>query len=140
MCWDVTICRFPKEIETIGQLAENFKPAAIAPRAEVAQSLKRLFPDADISDLGWLVVDSHEFKIEIDTGHKKSCEGLMLHVRGSDKALGAVTQIAQCFEARAFDMTAYQFLDRMSDPTSGFNQWHKYVHRVAGAAQLAGTG
>jgi hypothetical protein len=133
MCWDVTICRFPKEIETIEQLPDNFKPLAIAPRMEIAESLKRLFPDADVSDLSWLVLDRQGFKIEISTGHNELCEGLTLHVRGSDEALGAVTQITRYFEARAFDMTTCQFLDQMSEPASGLRQWRKYTHRVAGA-------
>jgi len=135
MSWDVTVYRFPRDIETVEQLADNFKPPAIAPRAEVAQSLKLLFPDADISDLSWLVVDGQGFKIEIYTGKKEPCDGLTLHVRGSDGALNAVTQITLNFKARAFDMTACQFLDQMSDPTSGFKQWRKYTHRVAGAVQ-----
>jgi hypothetical protein len=32
-------------------------------------------------------------------------------------------------------MTAYQFHDLMSNPGRGFDQWHKYSHRVVGAAQ-----
>jgi hypothetical protein len=87
-------------------LADNFKPVAIASRAEVAQSFKQLFPDADVSDLSWLVLDGREFKIEIDTGHREPCNGLTLHVRGSDEAVGVVTQIALNFKSRAFDMTA----------------------------------
>ena len=135
MCWDVTICRFPLGIKSLEQLADNFEPAAIASRADVGQSFKRLFPDADVSDLSWLVLDGHEFKIEIDTGCKEPCNGLMLHVRGSDEAVGAVTQIALNFKSRAFDMTAYQFHDLMSNPASGFDQWQKYSHRVVGATQ-----
>lgn len=133
MCWDVTICRFPREIETIEQLPDNFRPSAIAPRMEIAESLKQLFPHADVSDLSWLILDGQGFKIEISTGHNDLCEGLTLHVRGSDKALDAVMQITRCFKARAFDMTACQFLDRMSNPASGLKQWRKYTHRVAGA-------
>ena len=111
----------------------------MASRAEVGESFKRLFPEADITDLGWLVLDGQGFKIEINTGRKEPCEGLTLHVRGSDGALKAVTQIALNFEARAFDMTACQFLDRMSDPASGFKQWRKYSRRVAGAARTTGA-
>lgn len=135
MCWDVTIYKFPRDIATIEELPENFRPSALAPRAEVAQSLKRLFPNTDISDLSWLVLDGDEFKIEINTGRKEPCDGLTLHVRGSNRALGAVNMIATNFEARAFDMTACQFIDRMSDPTSGFTQWRKYARRVPGAAR-----
>jgi hypothetical protein len=135
MSWDVTIYRFPRNIETVEELTDDFTPSAIAPRAEVAQSVKQLFPDADISDLSWLIVDGHEFKIEISTGHHEPCKGFTLHVRGSERAVNVVTQIAGYFEARAFDMTACQFLDRMSDPASGFKQWRKYTHRVAGAVQ-----
>jgi len=139
MSWDVTIYRFPRDIETVVQLADDFKPPAIAPRAEVAQSLKRLFPDADISDLSWLVLNGQGYKIEINMGRKEPCDGFTLHVRGSDRALNAVTQIALNFEARAFDMTACQFLDRMSNPASGFQQWRKYTRRVSGAAQHTGA-
>jgi hypothetical protein len=37
----------------------------------------------------------------------------MLHVSGGDAALGAVMQLAQIFEARAFDITSSQFIDRV---------------------------
>jgi len=135
MCWDVTICRFPREIATLAELPHNFRLSAIAPRMEVTRSLKRLFPDADISDLSWIVLEGDEFKVEINTGHHEPCDGLTLHVRGSSKALEAVTQIARNFDARAFDMTACRFLDRMIDPATGFNQWRTYTRRVARAAQ-----
>jgi hypothetical protein len=131
MSWDVNIYRFPSDIENVAQLSDDFKLAALAPRTQVAESLKQLFPEADISDLSWLVVDREGFKIEISTGHAEPCLGLTLHVRGEKCPLAEVTQIAEHFAARAFDMTAYQFLDRMPDPASGFNQWQKYIHRTS---------
>jgi hypothetical protein len=137
MCWDVTIARFPCEILTMAELPDSFRPSAIATRPEVAQSLKRLFPEADISDLSWIVLDRDEYKIEINTGHHEPCGRLRLHVRGSSKAISAVAQIARNFDARAFDMTACQFLDRMSNPASGFDQWRKYSRRVVLAPQAA---
>jgi hypothetical protein len=77
-----------------------------------------------------LVVDRDGFKIEISTGHTEPCLGLTLHVQAEKCPVAEVTQIAEHFAARAFDMTAYQFLDRMHDPASGFNQWHKFIHRA----------
>jgi hypothetical protein len=115
MSWDLTIYKFPKEIETVADLPSDFDPPALADRAQIAQSLKQLFPSADISDPEWLVVDDEGFKIEINTGHKDPCKGLTLHVRGSELAVNAVTKIAKIFQARAFDLTAYQFLDRMKE-------------------------
>ncbi len=119
----------------MAELPEDFRPSAIATRTEVAQSLKRLFPEADISDLSWIVLEGDKFKIEINTGRREPCDGLKLHVRGSSEALGAVTQIERNFEARAFDMTACQFLDRMTDPASGFEQWRTSTRRVARSPQ-----
>ncbi len=138
MCWDVTIYKFPGDVENVAELNDDFKLTALAPRTQVVESLKQLFPEADVSDLSWLVVDHKEFKIEISTGHAESCLGLTLHVSGEECPLKEVIKIAQYFGARAFDMTAYQFLDRMNDPASGFEQWRKYIHRPhRGAAASA---
>jgi hypothetical protein len=130
MSWDVNIYRFPRDVENIAQLNDDFKLTALAPRTKVVESLKQLFPEADISDLSWLVVDRKRFKIEISTGHAEWCLGLTLHVSGEECPLKEVIKIAQLFGARAFDMTAYQFLDRMNNPASGFEQWRKYIHRT----------
>ena len=132
MSWDVLVHRFPQDIETVEQLPDDFKPPAIGSRAEVARLLRTVFPDANISDLGWLIIDGRGFSIEVRTGTEEPCDGFMLHVRGGDGALGAVIQLAQLFSARAFDVTSSQFLDRMSDPGSGFRQWQAYRDKVVG--------
>ena len=132
MSWDVLVHRFPRDIEAIEGLPDDFKPSAIGSRAEVAQAVRKVFPGANISDLGWLVIDGEGFSIEVSTGEEEPCDGFMLHVRGGDAALGAVIQLAQLFEARAFDMSSCQFLDRMADPGSGFRQWQAYRDKVIG--------
>jgi hypothetical protein len=136
MSWDVIVHRFPRNIETIEQLPDDFKPSAIGSRAEVAQAVRKVFPDANISDLGWLVIDGEGFSIEVSTGSKEPCDGFMLHVRGGDAALGAVMQLAELFEARAFDITSSQFIDRMADPGSGFRQWRAYRDKAVGDSRL----
>jgi len=128
--------RFPRDIKTIEELPDDFKPQAIGSRAQIAQSLQTVFPNANISDLGWLIVDDKEFSIEISVGHKEPCDGFMLHVRGGEAAVGAVTQIAQLFEARAFDMTSCQFLDSTPDPGGGFRQWQAYRGKVVGDSKV----
>ena len=132
MSWDVIVHRFPQDIETTEQLPDGFKPPAIGSRAEIAQSIRTIFPDANISNLGWLVVDGQGFSIEVNIGNEEPCDGFMLHVRGGEAALGAVMQIARLFEARALDLSSCEFLDRMADPDSGFRQWRAYRDKSVG--------
>jgi hypothetical protein len=113
MSWDVIVYRFPEEIDAIAQLPRDFKPPALGSRAEVAQAIGKIFPDANISNLSWLLILGHGFSIEVNAGKEEPCGGLTLHVRGGDAAPGAVMQIAQLFEARAVDMGSGEFLDRI---------------------------
>lgn len=130
MSWDVIVHRFPRDIETIDQLPDSFKAPAIGSRAEVAQSLRTIFPHADISNSSWPIINGNGYSIEFDMGCEESCDGFMLHVRGGEEALGAIMQIAKHFNARAFDTTSGEFLDRMQDSGSGFRQWREYRDRV----------
>jgi len=59
----------------------------------------------------------------------------MLHVRGGEAALDAVRQLAQLFEARAFDISSCEFLDRMADPGAGFRQWRAYRDKAVGGTK-----
>jgi hypothetical protein len=126
------IHRFPRDIETAEQLPDGFKPPVIGARAEVAQSIRTLFPDANISDLSWLVINGADYSIEVNTGEEEACDGFLLHVRGGERALDAVMQITQHFDARALDLTTCEFLDRMADPGSGFRQWRAFRDRAIG--------
>jgi hypothetical protein len=130
MSWDVIVHRFPPDIEKIDQLPDGFKPPFIGSRAEVAQAIRTLFPNANTSNLSWLLIIGPDFSIEVNIGRKDPCDGCMLHVRGGNGALEAVMQIARHFEARAFDMSSSEFLDRMRDPGSGFRQWQAQRERV----------
>jgi hypothetical protein len=53
MSWDITVHRFPKSIDSIEQLPDDFIPPAISSRAKIAKTIKENFPDAVISDLSW---------------------------------------------------------------------------------------
>jgi hypothetical protein len=64
MSWDIIVHRFPQDIETIEQLPDDFTPSAIGSRAEVAQAIQKVFPSANISDLGWLVIDGEDFRLK----------------------------------------------------------------------------
>jgi hypothetical protein len=135
MSWDVLILRIPVDVDKIEGLPVDFKPPVIGSRAEVALSIRALFPEAIISNLSWLVIHGDGFSIEVSTGRDDACRGFTLHVRGGDGATEAVMMIARHFEARAFDLTSCEFLDRMSDPGSGFRQWRAYRNKVIGDSE-----
>jgi hypothetical protein len=97
MSWDVLIHRFPSDIDTVEQLPDSFKAPAIGSRAEVAQSLLKIFPDANISNLSWLLIIGKEYSIEVNVGSQEPCDGFTLYVRGGKEALGAVHTNREAF-------------------------------------------
>jgi len=131
MSWDILLQRFPQNASPT-EVPDDYAPPVIGSRAEVASSLRELFPAANTSDPAWIVIDGDDFSIEVSTGDNEQCTGSTLHVRGGDGAVQAVMQIAQHFEMRALDCSTGEFMDAMVDPGSGFQQWRAYKDKVFG--------
>ena len=129
MSWDVMVHRFPKSVEKIEDVPDDFRPPIIGDRLEIVSRLQDLFPKIKCLDASWLVLDESDFSIEVSVGKKDECDGFFLHVRGSDRSVNAVCKIASHFEMRAFDLTSGRFLDNMIDPAVGLRQWRAYQKR-----------
>jgi hypothetical protein len=137
MSWDILLQRFPQNVASPEGMPDDYRPPVIGSRAQVASTLRELFPAADTSDPAWIVIDGDDFSIEVSTGDHEQCTGFMLHVRGGDTAVQPVMQIAKHFELRALDCSTGEFMDAMVDPASGLQQWRAYRDKAFGESDDA---
>ena len=138
MSWDVLIFAAPPEIQTMEQMGADFH-SELGPRDEVLGRLRRLFPEIDLSDPAWANLLGPGFAIELNIGDKDPVDSILLHVRGSDDAVGPIRQLCEATGWRAMDMADCEFLRFDDDPAAGLRAWRGFRDRAVEAARAEGA-
>jgi hypothetical protein len=128
MSWDVILTRVSPDNATVDEIE---KRAAflieLGPKAEVLSALGAAFPEIDLADPAWGILQGEGFSIEFNLREDDPVKQIMLHVRGSDLALGAIRRLCESTGWRALNMSTGDFMD-FTD--AGPQQWHRYRDQV----------
>jgi hypothetical protein len=111
MSWDVILQKFPEGASRPEQVPEDYLPAAIGSRADVASAVRKLFRNVEGDSDLFLTIFRSAFAIEISLGDKEPCSQLFLHVHDDHAAATkAILRIAEHFGMRAVDCSTGEFL------------------------------
>ena len=130
MSWDIFVHDFPESLVSVSDIPNDFQPPSIGSRSEVAAKLLEVFPDADFSDPAWGVIDVDDYSIEVSIGNDELCIGFALHVRGGDRAVGAVAAILDHLRLRAIDTQTGEFFVAGEKAQESFGKWREYRDSV----------
>lgn len=139
MSWDVLLLRLAKDVRAINDLPDDFAAESLGSPAEVAATLKALFPAIDLTDPTWAVLIDDDYSIEFSIGDANPCTSLMLHVRGTESVIKLIRSLCERTAWRAFDTTDGKLLDFSKDPAKGLREWIAYRAQVAPDAPIRGV-
>lgn len=126
MSWDVLLLDAPAD-----RSMEELTDADVRPLGSVAAvhaTLRRAWPDLDLSDPTWGRLD--RLAIEVNIGSADPVESVMLHVRGGEDAVPAILELCRAGGWRAVDISTGDWLDTAEDPTEGLRGWRAFRDRA----------
>lgn len=104
MSWDVLFQDLPDGLRSIADVPDAFRPSRpLCSRAELLATIRSIAPETDVSDSTWPVLDAEGFSIEFNIGDADPVRSLMLHVRGDERALGVICDLASALGRPAID-------------------------------------
>ncbi|WP_141211354.1 hypothetical protein [Rhodoferax sp. TH121] len=130
MSWDVSICRFGRQYETMEEIPNDERCYPLGTRVEIHAAISRSFPGTDWSDPAWGVWESPFGSIEFSIGNDDPVEGVMLHVRANEAVVHPIIELCLDQEWQAFDMSNGTFLEKSAVPEAGLRGWHEFKTRV----------
>lgn len=134
MSWDVFVQDFPVEAKTVEDIPDDFQPQPIGRRAEIAETIKNILPEADFTDPSWGRVEMPECSMEINLGDEDPVEGFAFHVHGGEQAPVAILKILNALKLRAVDNGTGDFVDSAT-AVKGFEAWRDYRDQVMTTAK-----
>lgn len=129
MSWDVFIQHLPASATKVADIPDDFAPLPLGPRAEILDAIAAVFPNADLRDPSWIVVDAPSYSIEINAGSADPVESLALHVRGDDAAIPPIAALIEKLGARALDSWTGEFFDAAT-ATESIKRWRNYLDEL----------
>lgn len=133
MSWDVLFQPLPPGVRSIAEIPEDFAPGALCTRAELIEKVRAIAPMVDFRDPAWGVIEGDDFSIEINVGDEDPVGGFMLHVRGSDGALGVIRLLSEALGCAPIDCSEGELLDlHTPDVAAGLRAWRAFRDGVAG--------
>jgi hypothetical protein len=137
MSWDVVIANAPgvNDLAEIGDDESAYTP--LGTLTDVRSMLTRFFPDLDLTDPTWGDLDGGDFSIEFSVGSDDPVRSLMLHVRGSDRAVPVIRHLCQHSGWVAFDVNGPK-LDLTGDTLPGLTEWRRLFEQSYAAAVAEG--
>jgi hypothetical protein len=131
MSWDIYVLDFPPDIETPGDVPEDFRPGPLMSREALIEGISELVPGADFSDPTWGRLDGPDYSIEVNIGEDDPVESFALQVSGGDRAVGVVADILDHFRLRAIDTGSEDggFFDREGS-VDQLRAWRAYRDQV----------
>jgi len=122
MSWTIFVAKFPP-VQSLDELAKDFRPEPFGTRAAVIARLEAAFPAADFSDPSWGMLDDDGWGLEFTMGEEEGlCDSFSLRVHGGGPALVAVQRVLDAVSGRGLDLQTSEFfsLDTASD---SFAKW-----------------
>jgi hypothetical protein len=129
--WDIFVQHLPAGIRSVGDIPDDYVGEALGKRDAVIERIGSRFPDCDFSDPDWGRLVRADYAIDITmTGQMDEITGMTLHVRGSDRAVEAVTQMIELLGARGLDSWTGEIYDP-SVAVHSIRRWRAYLDEHA---------
>ncbi len=131
MSWDISIQDLPRDVPSVADIPDDYKPSPLGPRDSVIERIRAALPDVDFSDPTWGVLDRPGFSVEFNMGADEICDGFMLHVRGGGPAMETVLRLLQHLQLRGIDCQTGDFFS-IEAAQDSFGRWQAYRDHVIG--------
>lgn len=131
MSWDVALVRVFRSADDLSARSKEVQEL-LGTHDEVIAALRTALPEIDLSDPAWGVLDGEDFSIEFDIGERKRpVESIVLHVRGSERALHPIRRLCVSTGWHPIDLSCNRLIDFDRTP-SGLEEWQRHLNPIAG--------
>lgn len=130
MSWDVLAQDYGGRTPSNDEALDGPDPRPMGSAEEVRQRIDDHLPGVLWSDARHGVWEGGGVSIEFEIGGKGPIDHVMLSVRGSGDALGALARFAQPNRWSLFDLSESEFLDLDNPEAAGWEGFQEYRDRV----------
>jgi hypothetical protein len=133
MSWDIFVQDIPKEVMSVADMPDDFRPKSVGARREIIEKIRAVVPAVDFADPTWGTIEGPGYSIEVNLGKKEEVDGFAFHIRGGDMAAFVVADILERLGLRAFDTGSDTGLFSIGpDGSAGQKRWRAYRDQVHG--------
>jgi hypothetical protein len=129
MSWDILIQDLPRDIASVADVPDDFRPQPLGLRSDVIAAICNLAPSSDFSDPTWGELVTPEFIIEFNLGTDEIIDSIMLHVRGGGAAPSFVAALLKGLDTRAIDCSTGELFNADAADRS-FADWQAFRDNV----------
>jgi hypothetical protein len=133
--WDVLLLSLSPNVTCPSEIPDDLV-SNLGARAEIVSILKTTYPQMDLTDPGWGILEGNDFGIEFNIGEDDPISSIMLHVRGGKSAIDAIQRVCQNTGWRALDMTTGEFMDFSTNSSARKRQWRGYMGSTAVSIEM----
>lgn len=130
MSWDVIVFDTrgvkPPPVEHFSE--QDYAP--LGPAAAVRQVISESLPGVQWTDPTWGAYEGEGFSIEFNLGDEDPVGSMMLHVRGTGRAIAAIITLARPLGWSVLDGSTGLFLDFDQPDEAGWSGHQAFVERV----------
>ncbi|HEY8505758.1 MAG TPA: hypothetical protein VIL46_14330 [Gemmataceae bacterium] len=130
MSWDVLVQNYGGNPPPGGEALDGPAPEPLGAASEIRQKIDAHLPGVVWSDARHGVFEGDGFSVEFDIGAEKPIDHVMLSVRGSGEALGALVRFAKPNRWSLFDLSEGEFIDLDDPAAAGWEGFQAYRDRV----------
>jgi hypothetical protein len=130
MSWDISIFKFSRPYDDVGQIHESPRP--LGARSDVHRAVLDIFPGTDWSDPAWRIWRCERGSIEFNLGNHEPADSMMLHVRAGEEVVPGIVALCLTNGWQGFDCSSGEFIECIDHPEEGLRAWQAYRDRVIG--------
>ena len=129
MSFDIFVQDLPLGVAAIDEIADDFVPGSLGPRARIVEAIRRLVPEVTFDADGWADIERPDYALEINLGVSDPVKSFAFHLRGDagDTALFVVAAILEELGLRALAPgTASGFFELEADAREAYARWREW--------------
>lgn len=121
MSFDLILMKADRTMDSPEAAAAAGEP--IGSVEEVLKQIQHVFPNADVSDPGWVSCGGNGFLLEFNIGEESPVRMITLHIYGPDRAAGDIHRLCKRTGWRAAQSTE-RFIDLEQELPLDLEKWH----------------
>lgn len=130
MSWDVIAFDYQGSPPSLQNWKEDLRSLPLGSPGEVRTKIDAHLPGVDWSDPAWGVYWGEGFSFEFNLGRDESIDSVMVHVRGSGDAIGALLKFATPNGWSLLDCSMTEWIDPADPSSAGWEGFQAFRDRA----------
>jgi hypothetical protein len=130
MSWDLFIQDLPRNIKSVKEIPNDFKPKELGSKKSLIEKVKIEIPNIKFIDSSWYLVEGTNYSIEINFGSDELVNSIAFHIRGSNlEVINVVDRLLKQLKVRAIDSSTGELFNSTKSIVS-FQKWISHKDNI----------